>query len=188
MNVKRLFLYTNIGRIKAFVTNVTEYMRCNMKLHYKIGIGLTALLQSCNHGVPAWAGYPPFAPGCSPVNFHVLADIESSNGSNPQAYRLDRLDVGLYQITPPVLDEYNRHHTHQYTKPDLLDNTINTRIAKWYMDVRIPQLLHHFGLPDTTNNRLICWNGGIRAAIHHHLTKITTKYIRTYERLIHDNA
>ena len=80
------------------------------------------------------------------------------------------------------MSSMTRHHTVYGTK-DLFHAEISSRIAHWYMEVRIPQMLRHFGLKVTVDNCLICWNGGIRAAIRHHLTAITKRYLREYHRL-----
>ena len=117
------------------------------------------------------------------IDFHAIAQIESNSGRDMAAYSLNRDDVGLYQVTHVVLEEYNQYHSHGYTKADLLDNNINAIVAQWYMEVRIPRLLRHFGLRVTVDNCLICWNGGIKAAIKHHLTGITKRYLREYHKI-----
>ena len=117
------------------------------------------------------------------IDYHAISWIESRCNQYAERHVGSDNSWGEFQITRVVLEEYNNHHHTGYTTQDLLDLAINENIAHWYMEVRIPQLLRHFGLPVTVDNCIICWNGGIRAAIHHHLSRITKRYIKEYHKL-----
>jgi len=127
-------------------------------------------------GVPAKVSSPhPYLP--------AIARIESSN--NPFAHNKKDDSRGLYQITPICLKEYNNFHaTKRYTMQDLWDVEINTRIATWYLNKRIPQMLNHYKIKDTIENRLIAYNAGISYLINKKpIPKITRLYIAKYRRL-----
>ena len=117
------------------------------------------------------------------VDMNAISWIESKHHLEAHRHVGQDESWGEYQVTQVVLDEYNTHHGTQYGSNDLYRRTTSFRIARWYMDIRIPQLLRHYGIHDTIDNRLICWNGGIRAAIHHHLSRITQRYIKQYHNL-----
>jgi hypothetical protein len=65
------------------------------------------------------------AAGIPPAYLAAVAEAESA--FNPQA--TNGHAAGLFQITPPVLKDYNDHHGTAYTRTDLLDPLLNTRIA-----------------------------------------------------------
>lgn len=127
-----------------------------------------------------------FMAGCSyasdtaDVDMAIIASIESSN--NPNAYNKRSGAVGLCQITPIVLLEFNKYrHTH-YIMNDLYSPGLNKTIATWYMNMRIPELLANYGIKDTTRARLIAYNAGIRILVKKHvLPKETINYIIKYE-------
>lgn len=117
------------------------------------------------------------------IDYQAISWIESRHHQYAHRHVGQDESWGEYQITRCVLEEYNQYHTKKYGISALYDTKVNRKIAHWYMGRRIPQLLAHFGLPDTINNRIICWNGGIRAAIHHNLSSITKRYIKQYHKL-----
>lgn len=108
---------------------------------------------------------------CAPTVAHALsmdmgivAFIESTN--NPKAFNKAKKAIGLYQITPICLKEWNNYHPRkQYTSEDLWNKEINTEIGTWYMQVRIPQMLKYFKKPDTAENRIISYNAGIEYVV-----------------------
>lgn len=113
------------------------------------------------------------------VDMNKIKMIESSN--NPKAFNKSSNARGLYQITPIVLKEYNNFRKTNHSLKDLFNPTINKKIANWYMFVRIPQLLKHYGKPDTITNRLISYNAGIAYVVHKKpLPKETINYLKKY--------
>ena len=89
----------------------------------------------------------------------IIKQIES-NG-NARAYNSRSGAIGLYQITPVCLKEYNNFNEPDYARADLYDPAINEKIARWYIEVRIPAMLRYYKKPTTTDNILICYNAGI---------------------------
>ena len=118
----------------------------------------------------------------------IIAQIESNN--NPTAYNPKTQAVGLYQITPICLKEYNSYHKTKYTKKDLFNPKINKKIAFWYLNKRIPQMLKYYGYKITVENILICYNWGIGNFIKwkqgriKKLPKETRDYLRKYFELL----
>ena len=120
----------------------------------------------------AWAGVR--------VDLSKIAQIESSG--NPYAWNKKDDSRGLYQITPICLKEYNNFHPRDdYNMDDLWDVSISTAIADWYINVRIPQMIKHYGKEDTIENRLIAYNAGISyIKSEKQIPPITKQYIIKY--------
>ena len=98
----------------------------------------------------------------SQIDMEKIKMIESSG--NPKAFNKVSQARGLYQITPIALQEWNNYHKReQYTENELFNAKINTKIGHWYMKERIPQLLKHYKIPDTIENRIKAYNWGIGA-------------------------
>jgi len=116
------------------------------------------------------------------IDLSVISTIESSN--NPYAYNPKTEARGLFQITPICLREWNNFHPNeQYSLDDLFDPQINTKIAKWYLTRRIPQMLRYYKKPVTIENILICYNAGIKYVLKGEIPEETRKYIEKYKRL-----
>lgn len=113
------------------------------------------------------------------INMQKIMHIESAG--NPTAVSRAGA-IGLYQIMPVVLQEYNQFHGQKYTRKNLYNPEINTKIANWYINFRIPQLLQHYKKPDTVENRLKCYNAGIRSVVQNYTPAETKKYIAKYRR------
>lgn len=115
------------------------------------------------------------------IDMDAIAQIESSG--NPLAYNHQDGAIGLYQITPVVLKEYNAYHAQKFTRNNLYSAHINFAIASWYMRVRIPQMLVAYNLPLTTTNKIIAWNAGISNARKGRIPPITKQYLAKYAQL-----
>jgi len=117
------------------------------------------------------------------IDLPTIATIESSN--NPLAYNKMSKAIGLYQITPIVLTEWNSFHPHEkYTGQDLFKPNVNEKIAKWYF-YRIQQMLVYYKKPLTLENFLISYNAGISYVVHDKkLPSETINYIKKYERMV----
>lgn len=118
--------------------------------------------------------------GAEMIDLDKIIMIESSG--NPRAWRKADDSRGLYQITPICLKEYNNFHPGaEYSMDDLWNTSISTVIADWYLNVRIPQMLRHFGVPDSARNRIIAYNAGISyLADNKPLPKKTVAYLKKY--------
>lgn len=113
------------------------------------------------------------------VDMKKIMMIESSG--NPAAFNIHSRARGLFQITPICLKEWNNFHPdEQYEISRLWNVEVNTRIAKWYMNERIPQLLNHYKLKDTIDNRLSAFNMGIGNLMNGKRFKETDNYIAKY--------
>lgn len=115
------------------------------------------------------------------VDLNTIQQIESAG--NPNAVGLTG-DIGLYQITPCVLEEYNTFNKANYSRIDLFNPIINEQIARWYLTRRIPQLLRRYGKKVNTRNCIIAYNAGIRAVIRSYCPKTTKNYLAKYKRLV----
>jgi hypothetical protein len=115
------------------------------------------------------------------IDLDKIETIESSG--NPLAHNKRDDSRGLYQITPVCLKEYNNFHVKKHSMNDLWSPSINKEIAVWYLTVRIPQMLKHYGIEDTAENRIVAWNAGISYLVKNKpLPKITQDYIKKYQR------
>lgn len=116
------------------------------------------------------------------IKMKSISLIESSN--NFSAFNSRTSARGLYQITPICLKEYNNFHKVKYSEEDLFNAEINTTIASWYINERIPQMLRHYKKPITTRNILISYNAGISyVAKNKKLPEETERYIKRYEKI-----
>jgi len=123
------------------------------------------------------------------IDLDIIAQIESSN--NPMAYNSRTQAVGLYQITPICLKEFNQFFyadetgelEHPVIEKELFDQSINKMIAKWYLNKRIPQMLAHYGKEINTRNCIIAYNAGIRAVVRGYCPKETKNYLLRYAKL-----
>ena len=116
------------------------------------------------------------------INMDVIAQIESSG--NPLAVNKTSGAIGLHQIMPKgkkgALDEWNNFHPKErHNNEDLYDKNVNSKIAHWYMNDRIPKMLKHFKHQDTPENRLIAYNAGISRVGKKH-PKESSDYIKKY--------
>jgi len=116
------------------------------------------------------------------IDLNKIIHIESSG--NPLAWRKADDSRGLMQITPIVLKEWNNFHPREkHSANDLWNPAINKKIGSWYMNARIPQLLKHYGKPDTLKNRIISYNAGISYVVKGKaMPEITRSYLAKYKR------
>lgn len=115
------------------------------------------------------------------VNMEVIKQIESSGNSN--AYNASSRAYGWFQITPICLVDFNKANNTHYSLSELFDPQINSRVAYWYFEERIPQILRRFKKPDTIKNRIVCYNAGISHVLKNKIPNETVKYIRKYNDL-----
>lgn len=115
------------------------------------------------------------------IDLNAIAQIES--GGNPKAFNARSGARGLFQITDICRRDYNINaHQVKYDKQDLMRPEVSRRIADWYMNVRIPQLLKAFNLLDTVETRLLAYNGGIRNVKNPHDESV--EYVEKYRDIL----
>jgi hypothetical protein len=134
-----------------------------------LAIGIILLLNGC-----AWAS-------SEEIRMDIISQIESNNNAN--AFNSGSGAIGLCQITPIVLKEYNQIWGKKFDRQYLFNGQFNLQVADWYMNHRIPYLLKHFHQVDTLENRLLAYNMGIRAVIKHKMCKESRNYILKYKQL-----
>ncbi len=128
------------------------------------------------------------------IDINKIIQIESSG--NPHAYNKRSGAIGLMQITPICLEEWNNpeilrkrgESRNTVFLVDLYCGAINVYIGTWYINERIPQMLKAYGLEDTIEYRLIAYNWGIGNLLKHlkgkyPLPKETRDYIRKYKEI-----
>lgn len=124
---------------------------------------------------------------CGIVSADVVMDMDRimmiESSGNPNAWRKQDDSIGLFQITPIVLKEWNNFHPNlQLSKKDLWNPNINLTIAVWYMNDRIPSMLRHYKIEDTEENRIIAYNAGISYLVNKKpIPEITQRYIKKYQ-------
>ena len=90
-------------------------------------------------------------------------------------------EIGLYQISDCVLEDYNKYHKVKVAKWMLFIPWTNEKVAYWYLNTRIPSMLRHYEKPVTIRNIIISYNAGIGYVAHDKdLPEITKKYLKKY--------
>lgn len=122
------------------------------------------------------------------INMDKIKAIESGGEIEPQyAYNKKTGATGAYQILPGkygALADWNAMNPYeQYSDQHLFDPNVNYKIANWYMNIRIPQMLKAVKLPDTEDNRLWAYNAGVGNVKAGKLPKETVGYIQKYRRI-----
>jgi len=114
------------------------------------------------------------------INLEIIKQIESSGNPNAISFRGAKYGRGAYQISEICLKEYNQFNNTNYQPEDLFNYELNKKIAKWYLNIRIPQMLRHFEIKDTIENRLWVYNAGIGRVVQNIMPKETKEYIVKY--------
>lgn len=128
--------------------------------------------------------YKGRARGESEICIPCIIEIES--GGNPNAVSKKGC-VGLMQVSEAVIKEYVYYNNESYYEimSHIFWPDINVKVGTWYINERIPQMLRAYGLEDTIEARLFCYNAGIGNYIKYKQGKIkmpreTKKYIKRY--------
>lgn len=115
------------------------------------------------------------------IDIDIICEIESAWNEKAKS---NMKALGLAQITPICLLEYNQRNRTKYKLNDLYNPQINMHIASWYINERIPAFLKYFKIEDTIINRLICYNAGFTRILKYQkrkwLPEQTRKYIEKY--------
>lgn len=117
------------------------------------------------------------------INMDAIRLIESAGcdtAVNPKSGA-----TGAYQITKICLEDYNRKHKVRYSIDDLKKYEINHRVASWYLNTRIPELLKAFSITISIETILVAYNAGITYCKNsmRALPPETVKYIEKYKTL-----
>ena len=115
------------------------------------------------------------------VDLNAIKMIES--GGNEKAWNRTEDGRGLFQINPICLKEYNEKTKSFIKKDSLFIGEINTRIAMWYIEKRIPQMLRYYGKKVNDTNIIWAYNAGIGNVIKGIMPKTTKEYIEKYNKL-----
>lgn len=109
-----------------------------------------------------------------------MKGIRAAEGSHSQSTVSSAGAIGYYQVTPVVMREYNDANYTFYNRVDLFEPKINQRVAYWYANKRIPEMLKAKKKPVTVENILIAYNAGISRVVSGRIPKTTRKYIKDY--------
>jgi len=135
-------------------------------------------------GLAVMIGILSLCKGCFAdiIDLDIIKQIESSN--NPLAYNKTTKATGLYQITPICLMDYNIAHKTLYDIEDMYNPILCHKIAEWYLNKRIPQMLRYYNKPITLENCLVAYNAGIAYIVYNKpLPEETVNYIRKYKQI-----
>jgi len=99
----------------------------------------------------------------SPLRAGVVDDLMplvkmAESSGDPRA--VSNGSWGLYQISQPVLDDYNRIHGTEVTVEELFNPLTNEIIARWYLDWLNDWLSGH-GYPDDPQRLIYSYNTGM---------------------------
>jgi len=112
------------------------------------------------------------------IDMKAIAFIESSY--NPLNYNRHSKAVGLYQITPICLKDYNKINKTNHRYIELFNPIFNYEVAYWYFNKRIPQLLKAYNLELNINNILICYVAGVKKLKDNQISLQAEDYIVKY--------
>ena len=133
---------------------VSAWLKANTPIKKK-GVPLVwVLLLAFSFSLTDAFVFTALSSGLSPL---VEAIIEVESGGNRLVMNERSHAIGLMQITPVVLKEYNRVNGRDIKGVDLFDPNINVMIGYWYLDrIKNRYLKEKF----TIERLLACYNGG----------------------------
>lgn len=140
------------------------------KVAISIGLATIIFIGGCIAGRKAFADQ---------IDLKKIAQIESSgckykNGDSGSS-------IGCYQVKDALVEWNQFHPKQQFSKRQMLDDDLCFKVADWYLNKRIPQMLRAFKKPVTTRNILISYNAGISYVVKNKsLPKITIAYLKKY--------
>lgn len=119
-------------------------------------------------------------PACNAeIDVTAIAKIESSLNPAAVSFLGAKYGRGLHQISEVALKDFNSSSSVKYAPQDLFNPAVNTEIANWLLNVRIPQILKANRLPLSEENILTCYNMGCGAVKKN---KRAETYIKKYRR------
>lgn len=111
----------------------------------------------------------------------IIVKLESDG--NPRAFNKKTKATGLFQITPVVVEGYNRRFQKKLTLEQMTDIKKSVEVAYWYLEERIPQMLRFYNYPVTTQRILWCWHAGIGNFLNGIMPDATRKFINRYNKI-----
>ncbi len=138
-----------------------------------------------------WLWFPDLEASEPREEICISGIIQIESSGNPYAVSKDGC-IGLMQISRAVFEEWlncgNRNFAENFDAV-LFNPDYNKKIGTWYINERIPQLLEHYGIPDTIENRLIAYHDGIGNLIKYKqgkrkLGKEMQSYLKKYKDLV----
>ena len=93
------------------------------------------------------------------VDINKIIKIES--GGDLTAENKKSGARGLCQIIEPTWGECTRLMGKDWSWADAFDGEKNRAVGNFYMNIRIPQMLKYYKIPDTIKIRLACYDWGI---------------------------
>lgn len=166
-----------------------QWFLWKMKEHYlAIRLFVVSALTFCGLIVRPFDSYCQGNVSCK-INLPAIAKIESSN--NPKAFnKLDHGGLGsrgLFQVSEVLRKDFNLKNKTNFSKEDLFNPKINTRIADWYLNKEIPRLIKFYAkkhpyIVDSVESRLTAFNMGILALIK---KRQAHQYINKYRSFAH---
>lgn len=130
----------------------------------------------------------------------VNAVIQVESNGNSNAHNKKSGAIGLMQITPIVLKEWNelywKKKIAKQTKiyapfriEHMTDMKANIDCGTWYLRDRIPQMLKYYHKPITLDNLLISYNAGISYVIKNKpLPRETRQYLKKVKAIYQKGA
>ncbi|MFA5340446.1 MAG: lytic transglycosylase domain-containing protein [Clostridia bacterium] len=116
------------------------------------------------------------------INMDAIAQIESSG--NPLAYNRQSGASGLYQLMPCVVADYNAcHPASKIAFKAVFSPVVARTVAEWYLAIKIPQYLRHYGKPVTVENIIWAYSAGIGNVVKGRMPEETKQYLAKYARL-----
>lgn len=113
------------------------------------------------------------------ININAIIQIESSG--NPTAYNEGEIAIGLMQIRPCVVQDWNKAHPNdKHAIEDMFIPRINVKVGTWYLTARIPQMIKAYRKAVTIENIIIAWNAGIKYVRNGRTPKSTKRYLKRY--------
>ena len=117
------------------------------------------------------------------IDMDAIAIIESSGNPDAISFRGAKYGRGLYQVSEECLKDYN-YYVDDMVTAELFDPFKCFLVADWYFNERIPQMLKHYGIQDTIDNRIYAYSAGIGKMQRAKRMPTETKhYIRKYKEL-----
>jgi soluble lytic murein transglycosylase-like protein len=107
------------------------------------------------------------------IDINKIIKIESSY--NPNAVNKRTGARGLCQIMKNTWYECTKKLKVNWSFNESFNPVKNVKIGNYYINIRIPEMLKYYNIPDTVNNRLVCYNYGIG-----NLNKLYKKYKNNY--------
>jgi len=119
------------------------------------------------------------------IDINAIIQIESSGNPRAISYKGAEFGAGICQISKICHKEYQNYHKGEAVPENgLFDKNYNIKIADWYLNKRIPEMLRYYKCADTVENRLIAYNAGIAYVVKGKtLPKETRNYIRKYREI-----